>query len=172
MTVQFLAVGSGAWWAMFGVLLFARGMDMLSTWVGTPHLVLEGNPVAKRLGWRGGALLNIFFSAVCAVWPFPAIMLSTTSILVAARNFQSAWMMRSMGEAEYAAWIHERMAMAPAALFVYSIASQAALTAVVGAAVMSFAPLDSIPFAVGAGIAGYAVMLLVFSLYAFWTVRR
>ena len=29
-------------------------MDFLSTWVATPNLVLEGNPIAKKLGWRWG----------------------------------------------------------------------------------------------------------------------
>ena len=32
----------------------ARGMDFLSTWVATPNLVLEGNPIAKKLGWKMG----------------------------------------------------------------------------------------------------------------------
>ncbi len=34
-------------------------MDFLSTWVATPNLVLEGNPIAKKLGWRWGIPLNL-----------------------------------------------------------------------------------------------------------------
>jgi hypothetical protein len=44
---------------MLLLLVFARGMDFLSTWTATPNLVLEGNPLAKKLGWQWGLLLNV-----------------------------------------------------------------------------------------------------------------
>ena len=83
---------------MLALLVFARGMDFLSTWIATPNLVLEGNPIAKKLGWRWGLLLNVVLVLALALWPLSAIVISTTSVLVAARNFQSAWLMRSLGE--------------------------------------------------------------------------
>src|SRR5271156_5774812 len=85
----------------FSLLLFARGMDFLSTWVATPNLVLEGNPLAKKLGWRWGIPVNAAFCFGLALWPLPAIVISTASVLVAARNFQQAWLMRSLGEEHY-----------------------------------------------------------------------
>src|SRR5213078_1182824 len=90
--------GSRWYFLMLALLIFARGMDILSTWIATPNLVLEGNPVAKILGWRWGLPINVGICLILAFWPLPAIVLSTTSLLVAARNFQSAWLMRSMGE--------------------------------------------------------------------------
>jgi hypothetical protein len=171
MNDQFLELGSGAYWGMFAMMFFARGMDFLSTWVATPKLVLEGNPIAKRLGWRGGAIVNVIFCAATAVWPFPAIMVSVMSIMVAARNFQSAWMMRSMGEAGYAMWIHERMITAPPALFAGCIIAQSGLTALVGGGLMLSARINSIPFAIGAGIAGYAAAVFIFSFFALWRSR-
>ncbi len=39
--------GSPAYLLMLVLLVFARGMDFLSTWVATPNLVLEGNPITK-----------------------------------------------------------------------------------------------------------------------------
>src|SRR6266700_3076655 len=98
---DFVSFGSGAYLLMLACLVVARGMDALSTWVATPNLVLEGNPIAKMLGWRWGLPVNLVFCFGLAFWPFPAIILSTTSILVAARNFQSAWLMRSLGEEAY-----------------------------------------------------------------------
>ena len=83
---------------LFLLLFVARGMDFLSTWVATPNLVLEGNPIAKKLGWKWGIPLNLALCVGLAFWPLPAIVISTTSVLVAARNFQSAWLMRSLGE--------------------------------------------------------------------------
>ena len=54
--MEFTTFGSRDYCLMVLLLAFARGMDFLSTWVATPNLVLEGNPVAKLLGWRWGAL--------------------------------------------------------------------------------------------------------------------
>ena len=82
---------------LFVLLLISRGMDVISTWVATPNMVLEGNPVAKKLGWKWGIPLNIAICFGFAFWPLPAIVISTTSVLVAARNFLSAWLMRSLG---------------------------------------------------------------------------
>src|SRR6266581_3090235 len=94
---------------ILALLAFARGTDFLSTWVATPHLVLEGNPIAKWLGWKWGAVVNVIVVTTLAMWPISAIVVSTASVLVAARNFQSAWLMRSMGEAAYRDWYGQRM---------------------------------------------------------------
>jgi len=96
--------GSRDYCLMVLLLAFARGMDFLSTWVATPNLLLEGNPIAKKTRLGLGRLVN---SAICfgmAFWPATAIAVSTMSVLVAARNFQSAWLMRSMGEENYRDW--------------------------------------------------------------------
>ena len=37
-------------WALVGAMVFARGMDFLSTWLVTPTLKLEANPLARRVG--------------------------------------------------------------------------------------------------------------------------
>jgi hypothetical protein len=72
--------------------------------------VLEGNPVARRLGWKFGVPLNLALALGFGLWPLLAISLTTTSLLVAARNLQSAWLMRSMGELDYRCWIADRIA--------------------------------------------------------------
>ena len=64
MTGDTLPFGSRAYLRMLGLLLFGRGADFLSTWVATPNLVLEGNPLAKKLGWKLGAFVNL---ALCLV---------------------------------------------------------------------------------------------------------
>jgi len=172
MTNQILSLGSGAYFIFLGVLLFSRGMDFFSTWVATPNLALEGNPIAKWMGWRCGILFNIVFCGSIAVWPLPAIMVSAMSLLVAARNFQSAWMMRSMGEATYSLFIHERLMAAHPALFVFCIAAQSFLTGIVGFGIMYVTDERSIAFAIGAGIASYAFAVLFFSVLSIWRLRR
>src|ERR1041385_2700243 len=101
---EFVRFGSRPYLVFLAVLLFARSADIVSTRVATPNLVLEGNPVAKKLGWRWGILLNIAVCFAVAFWPLTAIAFTTMSALVGARNFQSAWLMRSMGEELYRDW--------------------------------------------------------------------
>ena len=50
---EFVAFGSSHYFLFLALLAFGRGMDFLSTWIATPNLVLEGNPLARKLGWTG-----------------------------------------------------------------------------------------------------------------------
>ena len=156
----------------FVALFFSRGMDFLSTWVATPNLVLEGNPIAKKLGWRWGIPLNVAVCFGLAFWPASAIAVSTTSLLVAARNFQSAWLMRSMGEENYRDWHVERIQETRITLYLFCLAGNTLLTAAVGFAVIYFSGALLVPFAVGLGIVAYAAAVAFFTLLAAWRLRR
>src|SRR5262245_51064735 len=131
---EFVPFGSGAYLVLLAVLLFARAMDILSTRVATPNLVLEGNPFAKALGWRWGIPLNIAICFLLAFWPLTAVAFSTMSALVAARNFQSAWLMRSMGEEIYRDWYVARMQETPVTLFLFCLAGNTLPVAAIGVA--------------------------------------
>lgn len=48
---DFVPFASRSYALLFLLLFVSRGMDFLSTWVATPNMVLEGNPIAKKLGW-------------------------------------------------------------------------------------------------------------------------
>src|SRR5690349_1825724 len=148
---EFLTFPSREYFLMLLLLLAARGMDVLSTWVATPNLVLEGNPIAKKLGWRWGMPINIVICSVLAFWPLPAIVISTTSVLVAARNFQSAWLMRSLGEQAYRDWHVERIQETRITLYLFCLAGNTLLTALVGAAVIYFSN-HVVLFAIGVGV--------------------
>jgi hypothetical protein len=157
---------------MFLLLLLSRGMDFLSTWVATPNLVLEGNPIAKKLGWRWGIPLNFVACLALAFWPVSAIAVSTTSVLVAARNFQSAWLMRSLGEENYRDWHIARIEETRVTLYLFCLAGNTLLTAAIGAAVIRFSDRALIPFAIGLGIIAYAVAVALYTLLAVWKLRR
>ncbi len=158
--------------AMLVLLGFARGADFFSTWVATPHLVLEGNPIAKWLGWKWGALVNVAICVALAFWPLSAIIVATASVLVAARNFQSAWLMRTMGEHDYRDWYVRRMAESRLGLYLVCLAGNTLLTAGVGVALVLFAGEWLIPQAIGMGIVAYAVAVVLFTLLAVWRSRR
>ena len=158
---------------MFLLLLVARGMDFLSTWVATPNLVLEGNPIAKRLGWKWGIPVNLALCFGFAFWPLPAIVISTTSVLVAARNFQSAWLMRSLGEQIYRDWHVERVQETSVTLYLFCLFAQTALVGGVGAAVIYFSDFRHVPLlAIGLGIVAYALAVAFYTMLGIWRMRR
>ena len=175
---DFLTFASRDYFLIFLLLLVCRGMDVLSTWVATPNLVLEGNPIAKSLGWRWGLPVNVCVCFLLAFWPLPAIVFSTTSALVAARNFQSAWLMRSLGEQAYRDWHIARIQETRITLYLFCLAGNTLLIAGVGAAVIYFsnatwgAETPLVPFAIGLGIIGYAGAVAFFTLLAIWRLRR
>jgi len=169
-TVSF---GSHRYLAVLAVLVFARGMDFLSTWIATPNLALEGNPIAKKLGWGWGLLLNAVIVFFLAFWPPSAIVVATASVLVAARNFQFAWLMRSMGEAQYRKWYVERIRCSRLRLFLFCLAGNTLLTAGIGLGLIYFSPPWSIlPISIGMGIVTYSVAVGFYTLLGVWNVRR
>jgi hypothetical protein len=171
---EWVPIGSRLYGLMLVVLLFSRGMDFISTWVATPRMVLEGNPIARRLGWRWGIPVNVVLCFAFALWPFPAIVISTTSLLVAARNFQSAWLMRSMGEENYRDWHRQRIQETTATLFLFCLFGQTGLIALIGGVVIFFAMADThnVLLAIGFGILGYAVAVAFYTMLGMWRMRR
>jgi|ERR1043166_2215981 hypothetical protein len=163
--------GSGEYFLLLALLLFARGMDLLSTWLATPNLVLEGNPIARKLGWRFGSLINLILAFAFALWPLAAIVISTTSLLVAARNLQWAWLMRSLGEDGYRAWYLEQFEQANLSFYFLCLVGQTALVGAVGAALVCFGEL-LVPVAIGIGIVSYAIIVLFYTTLSLWRIRR
>lgn len=167
---------SREYFIFLAILMGARGTDFLSTWIATPHLVLEGNPLAKWLGWKWGAAVNVILVLALAMWPLSAIVLSTASVLVAARNFQSAWLMRSMGEDAYRDWYVQRMSETRITLYLFCLAGNTLLTIAVGAAVIYFSATRDfvliVPTGIGMGIIAYGVAVIVFTLLSVWRSRR
>lgn len=157
---------------LLALLLAGRGADFLSTWVATPTLLLEANPLARRMGWKGGAVVNLLACGLCALWPLPAIVVTTTSLLVAARNFQSAWLMRTMGEYRYQAWMVERVQETHLGLYLFCILAQTLLPGVIGAALVWYSGNWLVPLAIGMGIITYAFAVAFYTLLSVWRLYR
>ena len=171
--VEVAPFGSHEYNIFFILLLFARATDILSTRIATPNLLLEANPIARKLRWRWGIIVNFFLCVGFAFWPLTAVIISTTSVLVAARNFQLAWLMRIMGEANYRAWFSERLEETPPSLFLFCLFAQTVLTGLVGGALLLFSrPEQWIAVGIGTGILGYALAVLFFTLLSLWRSRR
>ncbi|MEO8425883.1 MAG: hypothetical protein ABI651_02100 [Verrucomicrobiota bacterium] len=164
--------GSPPYCLYLGLLVFARGMDFLSTWIATPNLVLEANPIARKLGWRLGLVVNAVVCVVFALWALPAIVVATSSLLVASRNFQSAWLMRTLGEERYRTWISEHLAQTSLGLYLFCLLAQTFLVGSLGAGLMYFSNWALVPFAVGMGIITYAVAVSFYTLLSVRRIRR
>ena len=170
MAEEFVPFGSPAYFALLACLIGARAMDFISTWIATPNLVLEANPLAKKMGWRIALIVNAAICVSMAIWPLPSVVLITTSLLVAARNFQSAWLMRSMGEHEYRFWMSERLLQAPRSLFLFCLLAQSALVGILGSGLAYFTR-ELVPYGVGMGMVTYAAAVLVYTLISVWRTR-
>jgi hypothetical protein len=155
MTYEFISFGSAEYFYYLGALLFARGMDLFSTWIVMPTLVGEVNPLSKWLGWRGGIVSSVVFSVAVAAWPLPAIIVCVISLLVAARNFQAGLNV---------------LADRPR-LFVLCVAMQSGLFALVGGAVMFFTNVLSVAFAIGLGIVVFGAANFFFNMLSWWRNR-
>jgi hypothetical protein len=153
-------------------MMLSRSMDFLSTWLATPNLLLEANPLARKLGWKWGIFVNIVVCVGFAFWPLPAVIISTTSVLVAARNFQSAWLMRHLGEEHYRSWMANHIRHVPLGLYLFCLGTQALLLGVVGAVLVGFSPSALVPLGIGVGVIAYALAVLVYSLLAIYRIRR
>ena len=85
------------------VILIGRIGDIGSTYLVTPGLRLEANPVARKLRWPF-ALLTVL---VCLVpyWNTPlAVPVAVMSLVVTAENLRFGWIARALGEDELLAF--------------------------------------------------------------------
>lgn len=160
-----------AYWAGVALLLVARGLDFLSTWIATPSLLLEANPIARRLGWRGGILVNLLVCLVAAAIPFVAVLISVTSMLVAARNFQAAWVSRTMGEYEFRDHWETQFRRANKRLVLGCVWAQGLLYGAVGGALVVLTG-DLLAQAVGWGIVSFGLAIAVHSTHYYRRARH
>ena len=167
-----LAFGSPAYLRMAAMLLFGRGADIFSTWVATPTLLLEGNPLAKKLGWKLGSIANLALCVGLAFWPTTALAATTASLLVAAHNFHLAWLMRCMGEEAFRTWFVARMLESRIPIYMTCLLGETGATGLIGSALMYWYREDSKAFAIGTGIVAYAFIVLFYTSLSLWRLRR
>jgi hypothetical protein len=170
---EYVPFASSEYFVFVVLLLFGRGMDFLSTWIATPNMLLEANPLARRMRWRWGIPINLALCAGFGLVPLTAIIITTTSVLVAARNFHHAWIMRSWGEENYRAWFMDRLDESRPGLFLICLLGHACLPGSVGGALLYFGnPHDVATLGVGLGIIGYAAAVLIFTFISLFRYRR
>jgi hypothetical protein len=115
---------------------------------------------------------NLALCIVGAFAPLAAIVICTVSVLVAARNFQSALSVRSLGEHRHHEWYVERLREMRITPFLFCLFAQTVLTASVGATIIYFSDRSLVLLAIGSGIVGYAIACALYSLLNTWRVRH
>ena len=146
--------------SLAALILLARVGDVASTYLATPRLLLEANPIARRLGWPF-ALLTLLLALTPYYNTTAGVLVLVPSLLVASRNFGSIWLVRGLGEDRMLALQIEaarRRRFSEAFLFVLAEAGFLALAAAVLMALSAGSRGGSV-FALG--ILAWAFALLV-----------
>jgi hypothetical protein len=120
-----------------GLLIIARVGDVATTYVVTPTLVLEANPVVRRLGWRF-AIATIALCLLPYYFPEVAVAALIASLLVSASNAGKMWIARTMGEAAYEAFLLDIARRSTKRQALGSVIASAAFIVLAGSVVMMF----------------------------------
>jgi hypothetical protein len=83
---------------LVAAMFVARGLDFLSTWLVTPKLELEANPLMRRTGFVRMALLNLPLLGLPFLHHGLSITFIVTSLLAAGTNLANGALARGMGE--------------------------------------------------------------------------
>lgn len=86
------------------LILIGRIGDITTTWLVSPTLKLEGNPLVRKLGWPFALATVLIF--LVPYWDMQAgVLILVPSLLVSSSNAGKIWIARSIGEDRYARFI-------------------------------------------------------------------
>ncbi|HUC65724.1 MAG TPA: hypothetical protein VMA53_09875 [Stellaceae bacterium] len=152
------------------LLLIARIGDVGTTFLVTPSLELEANPIMRKLGWRF-ALLTL---AACAL-PYlslpVAVIVLIGSLFVSASNAAKIWVARAIGEKAYAALLVDAARRSKLSHALLGVAACSFFIALAGGTILLFYPRPTADwgFWLGIGVLSYAAAVCVHQ--TLWTMR-
>jgi hypothetical protein len=153
--------------------LISRLGDIGTTYLVSPTLRVEANPIARRLGWR-----YIFATALIALIPYRSIhggvLVLTASFLIAASNASEAMLARFMGEENYAALNREAIQKMPLLLGLSLLCLPAIFLLMLGLMMLLLFPKSSNQwgFDMAEGTMAAAAAILIFYPIRFYSERR
>lgn len=68
------------------VALVGKFADVISTWIVSPDLKLEGNPISRKMGWKGILATDFILCFLCALNSIVAFGFSVGSLMLAINN--------------------------------------------------------------------------------------
>lgn len=151
---------------VLGVL--SRAADVMSTRLVTPTLVLEGNALMRRLGWR--AAWATLAAGLIGYWSVGlGIMLITASLLVAGSNLGRGWLARALGERETEEMMIAAARRGTLRTSVLFMCAAGTCIAAPGVLLMWLSGPSQWGYYFGAGIVTYAVAI---GIHGSFTLRR
>jgi len=149
------------------LLLIARIGDVGTTYLVTPNLLLEANPIVRKLGWPF-ALLTLAACLLPYVTIPGAVTALMTFLLVSASNAGKIWIVRTIGEKTYAALMLDLARRSRLSHALLGIAASAFFVALAGGTVIGFypSPEEDWGFWLGLGILLYAGAVWVYGSLA------
>ena len=82
------------------LILLTRVVDIACTYLVSPGLLLETNPVVRRAKWPAGLLTVVLAFAPFFSVPLGVVIL-TMSFISSSLNIRKIWMLRAIGEEKY-----------------------------------------------------------------------
>jgi len=155
------------------LLLLSRIGDIGSTYLITPTLKLEANPIVRRLKWRFA--IATLLMAVVPYFSLPAgVTLLITSLLVCASNCSRIWIARTLGETEYHLFLIRVARRAPVGLSIVFFLLSPLCMALIGGVIWLFYPdlHESWGAWIAIGFVMYAVTIALYGSLAFLRLRK
>jgi hypothetical protein len=144
------------------LILLARLGDIGSTYLATPTLKMESNPLMRLGGWR----LALLTMLACLIPYFSAplgVTMLVLSLLVTGSNLSKGWLMRALGEEGYQAVLRtaaERSSLPVALGFVLGSAASVAFAGMI-LLFVSGGP-ESWAYWAASGVTVYALAIAVY----------
>jgi hypothetical protein len=155
------------------LLLLARLGDVGSTYLISPTLKLEANPIVRRLRWPFASVTIL--AAAIPYYSLPAgVAFLVVSLLVCASNCSRVWLVRTMGESEYHLLIIGIARRAPLALSLVFCLLSPLCMATIGGVLLLFYPSPKDDWAAwfAIGFIMYAMVVGLYGSLAFLRYRK
>jgi hypothetical protein len=155
------------------LLLLARLGDVGSTYLVSPTLKLEANPIVRRLRWPFAGV-----TILAAAVPYYSVPVGLTflvaSLLVCASNCSRIWFVRTIGESDYHRLVIDTACRAPLGLGVVFCLLSPLCMATLGGVTFLFYPSLQRDWAawIGYGFIIYACAMGLFGTSAFLRYRK
>jgi hypothetical protein len=153
--------------------LISRMGDIGTTFLVTPTLRVEANPIARRLGWK-----FIFATAAVALVPYysmsAGVVILTASFLAAASNATEAMLARYVGEEKFTALHREAIQTMPVLLGLGLLCLPAIFFLMLGLMMLLLLPHanNDWGFDIAMGTIAFALVVLIFYPIRFFSERR
>jgi hypothetical protein len=155
------------------LLLLSRIGDVGSTYLITPTLKLEANPIVRRLKWRF-AIATLLIAAL-PYYSLPAgVTFLITSLLVCASNCSRIWIARTLGETEHHLFLVRVAGRAPVGLSIVFFLLSPLCMATIGGVIWLFYPDVHRSWGtwIALGFFIYAVVVGMYGSLAFLGLRK